>query len=469
MKKLGQYLVEKGWLTVPQVNQGLRHQKVFGGRLGTCLLELNLLGEDRLTRALSELLSLPAAPVEALRNIDESARELLPARMACKSRVVVFEAYATEASVCLLDAKDLMLQDELSFIVSRRLKFHVAPEVRILEALERFYQCDVEARYRRIWDRLNRARYLWQEGAEEAAAEGEIAPSTGPVWAPEAAPELQTPNRSGKAGEPQIGKTPGTPQVPPLPEPSPGREEIPGTGRRETVPSETSTVETDRKQGAADEGPPTSVPTPTPTISDGDESRTPEGDPPEEREGPAEEKKVSETGSTRPIEAMPVPETPEELQEAMNQAGERDQIASLLLDYLRERFDRVLLFMVRGEEVAGWMGAGAEVDQEALQSFTLDFDGPSLFLNLREGSPYFRGPLPRMDRHRRLVEVLGRRPKDCLALPLEIKDRVVGVAYCDRGGEAMGDVDMAAMQELARITKRAFEAFLLRRKRSQQY
>lgn len=470
MKKLGQYVVDKGWLTVSQVNQGLRHKRVFGGRLGTCLLELNLISEERLTKALSELLSLPPAPLQALHNIDESARDLIPARVACKSRVVVFESYATEASVCLLDAKDLMLQDELSFIVSKRLKFHAAPEVRILEALERFYQCDIEPRYERIWDRLNRARYLWKEEEEEEEVGGDagMGRSTGTVWAPEAVPEL---GRTRGGGEPELPATPKSPESAPSRRPTGPPGDAPGPDGAEVgADASAAGPGTERapeevEGGSSDP----SAPTPTPLVSKATEAPPAEESPeePEPSEEPEALEKVSETGSTRPIEPIPVPETPEELRSAMGEAEERDQIASLLLDYLRERFERVLLFMIPGDEVVGWMGAGPEVDQKALQSFQLDFDTPSLFLNLREGSPYFRGPLARMEGHRQIVEILDRRPKDCLALPLEIKDRVVGAVYCDQGGGPMGELDMAEMQGLADITKEAFERLLLRRKREQ--
>ena len=442
MKKLGQYLVEKGWLTVPQVKQALQHQRVFGGRLGTCLLELNLLSEDRLTRALSDVLSLPAVSVEALRNVDVSARDLVPARMACKSRVVVFEAYATEASVCLLDAKDLLLQDELSFVVSKRLKFHVAPEVRIMEALERFYNCDVEARYHRIWDRLNRARYLWQEekparGAEAPVFDDAISGRSrgDTAWAPQPPPDFYTPE-------------PAT-ILPPV---------APTTAR----PAESSPVPVEpgvHASPSAAEAPlsPAAVSTPPPAASQ-HPAAVPEVD------------VVSETGSTRPIEPVEVPADAEALRVAMEAAGERDRIVSLLLVYLRERFDRVVMFMVRAGEIVGWMGAGPGVQQEGIDGFVLEFDRPSLFLNLREGSPFFRGPLLRMDAHHDLASLLGGRwPKDCAAIPLKIRDRLVGVVYVDQGGAAMQDADLGELQRLGSITGKAFESFLVRRKKDQQH
>ena len=38
-KKLGQMLVERGWITGEQLIRAIQSQRVVGGRIGTCLLE----------------------------------------------------------------------------------------------------------------------------------------------------------------------------------------------------------------------------------------------------------------------------------------------------------------------------------------------------------------------------------------------------------------------------------------------
>ena len=41
MAKLGQLLVARSWITVQQLTRALKNQNVAGGRLGTCLLEMD--------------------------------------------------------------------------------------------------------------------------------------------------------------------------------------------------------------------------------------------------------------------------------------------------------------------------------------------------------------------------------------------------------------------------------------------
>src|SRR5215207_7994856 len=82
MAKLGQLLVARGWITVQQLTRALKNQSVVGGRLGTCLLEMDVISEDLLLKGLSEQLGVPAAAVDDLRAVSEEVRDLLSPRLA---------------------------------------------------------------------------------------------------------------------------------------------------------------------------------------------------------------------------------------------------------------------------------------------------------------------------------------------------------------------------------------------------
>ena len=49
--RLTQHLLEKGYVTEDQCNEALERQVVFGGKLGTNLLELFYINEDDLVEA----------------------------------------------------------------------------------------------------------------------------------------------------------------------------------------------------------------------------------------------------------------------------------------------------------------------------------------------------------------------------------------------------------------------------------
>ena len=473
MKKLGQILVERTSLSTDKVHQALQHQQIFGGRLGTCLLELNLVDEEVLSEALSEQAHVPAASVEDLRSIPEAVLQLVPARMAFKSKVMPFDRYSTEARVALIDTKDLILQDELAFVTSKRLKVYIAPEIRILEALEKHYGCDIDQRYQRIWDRLNRARYLWQEKTEspnapEAVKANSVSPpaarsrvtmastDSADQWKPSPAPHLQTPSPP----PPVVGKKEAQAAV------STPEDKSPGAPTSSPKPSETKVSE------ASIPTLPMEIVVEEKDLPARSESSTPQQDvepePASVEKAPRREPTPgSESVSTRPMPSMATPESVADLEALMMSAEERDHIAHALMLYLSESFSRVLCFMVRGDEVAGWLGTGLDVDESQLEQFRLDFTSPSIFLNLKAGTPIYRGPLPKMAAHESLISIWGGRyPRECLLVPVQIKGRLVTVIYLDKGRKALGGIDLGEIQEIGRLTSRAFESFLVRRRES---
>lgn len=201
MGKLGQLLVARGWITVQQLTRALQNQNAVGGRLGTCLLEMEVLGEDLLARSLSEQLGVPAAVIEDLRGIPDEVLRLIPEKLARRCRAIPFRVAGGRLDVAMQDPRNLVCQDEIAFACGRRVKVHVLHELRIFEALQRYYREETPSRYALLLDRLNRARYLW--GGKEGGPRP--APGT-PV-----AQVAQGQGHQGTATRPAIQATPTRP------------------------------------------------------------------------------------------------------------------------------------------------------------------------------------------------------------------------------------------------------------------
>src|ERR1700753_1421253 len=129
MGKLGQLLVARSWITVQQLTRALQNQNAVGGRLGTCLLEMEVVGEDLLVRSLSEQQGVPAAGIEVLRLILE--------KLARRCRPIPFRVAGGRLDVAMQDPRNLVCQDEIAFACGKRVKVHVLHELRIYEALQR--------------------------------------------------------------------------------------------------------------------------------------------------------------------------------------------------------------------------------------------------------------------------------------------------------------------------------------------
>ncbi len=55
--RLGEALVQKGFITEAQLQEALKAQLIYGGHLGTCLIEFGFVKESQLGRVLAEISS----------------------------------------------------------------------------------------------------------------------------------------------------------------------------------------------------------------------------------------------------------------------------------------------------------------------------------------------------------------------------------------------------------------------------
>ncbi|MBZ5637638.1 MAG: hypothetical protein LAO51_02655 [Acidobacteriia bacterium] len=146
-KRIGEALIEKGLITPAQLEVALKNQLILGGHLGTCLLELGFVVEDQLGRTLSEVLQVPYAPPSLLESIHEGLARALPKRLVVEYRAVPIELKEHTLHVAMVDPKDLLALDALAFGSGHKIAPWIAPEVRIVEAMERHYDVQRSLRY----------------------------------------------------------------------------------------------------------------------------------------------------------------------------------------------------------------------------------------------------------------------------------------------------------------------------------
>lgn len=430
MKKLGELLTERGWISRSDLMRALHHQRLVGGRLGTCLLEMGVVSEEHLIQALADQHRVEGVDVDALRNVPEDLREALPGKIAVRCRAVPVHATTSKLTVAMVDPGDLGCQDELSFASSRRLTVAVASEVRIREALDRYYGEPVDARFSRILDHLNRRRYLWRDDEEGGGKQQ---------------PDLEPGERSD-SGRPLFPDAPDrTP--PPLPRP------------------DFDKPEPDQASGAAPAAAGTATSATTATDTDTEAPEAPAGG---RRTRPTAVRLSREERNALYGGRAPAPLSYEEAEDRLGEMESRDLAGELVVDFLRQEFDRVLLFAVRKDAVTGWMGDAEGLDDEALERLRIPLSQPSLFLNLRHGGAFHLGPLPAMPAHRPLVELLGgEAPEEVLLLPVRIADRMVAILWCDRGGEHLGSIDLEALRALADTLADTLERCILLKRQAQ--
>ena len=225
MPRLGELLVAAGLLAAEQVEQALRAQVLWGGRLGTNLVELHLLELDPLSQALGRQHQMPAALARHFEKADPELQHRLSPEIAERFSCIPLlqmgpERHVVVASIAPLVPRQLaIIADELVVDIARLVPA-VAAELRIRYQLERVYGIRRAARFLRA-----RGKSIPPFPAFQVLP---VAPEAEPDAA--AAPSLPTSTReiaTYRPAEPPVDRArtePGLPPdlaVPPSPEPAP--------------------------------------------------------------------------------------------------------------------------------------------------------------------------------------------------------------------------------------------------------
>jgi hypothetical protein len=146
--KLGTLLLRNAVIGLTQLEAALRNQVLYGGRLGTNLVELGFVELDLLADYLSELSGLPVATQELLDETPKEALDAIGPELAHDLGVVPLGATPDGAlAVAMIDPNDA---DALAMIgerVGASVAPYVVPELRGLYYLEKHYGRPRQARF----------------------------------------------------------------------------------------------------------------------------------------------------------------------------------------------------------------------------------------------------------------------------------------------------------------------------------
>jgi MshEN domain len=146
--KLGTLLLRNAAVSLTQLEAGLRAQVLYGGRLGTNLVELGFLDVDGLGAYLGELSGLPVASQALLDMAWPQALALVPAELAdLHGAIPLYLDPAGVLGIAMVDPADEYAKAELTERSGHPLRPHVVAELRLLYYLEKHYGVTRKARY----------------------------------------------------------------------------------------------------------------------------------------------------------------------------------------------------------------------------------------------------------------------------------------------------------------------------------
>ena len=152
-KRLGELLLEKGLLSRASLMAALSNQMVYGGRLGTNLVELELIDIDDLSQALAVQWDVLPVGAELLSRIDEDTMALLTPQLAERYQAIPLVRHGG-ACVMVMAEPTRQKVVALEEVIGQPVRPRVVPELRVRYLLEHLYEIARPQRFLRVSDGL---------------------------------------------------------------------------------------------------------------------------------------------------------------------------------------------------------------------------------------------------------------------------------------------------------------------------
>ncbi|TWT73435.1 Type II/IV secretion system protein [Posidoniimonas polymericola] len=145
MRRLGQILVDMGFITDEQLELVVDEQKQHPGQpIGRVAMDMGLVTEDQLVQALAEQMSLQTVSAHEV-TIEKDVLAMVTEPMAQMYRIIPINFENDTLTVAMCDPQNLSVQDELRTFLGCQIRVLVASEPSINAALERYYGENTES------------------------------------------------------------------------------------------------------------------------------------------------------------------------------------------------------------------------------------------------------------------------------------------------------------------------------------
>jgi type IV pilus assembly protein PilB len=137
-KRIGEVLVDQGFISREQLQKALDEQRAKGMKIGKCLVRLGYITEEKLLEALSAQLDMPQVKLENFK-FDLSVVSLLPEDMCRNYKVVPLYISGKTLTIAMADPTNLRTQDHIKFKTQMDVDAVMASEQDIVAALDKVY------------------------------------------------------------------------------------------------------------------------------------------------------------------------------------------------------------------------------------------------------------------------------------------------------------------------------------------
>jgi type IV pilus assembly protein PilB len=139
-RRLADLLVEEKLISSAQLQEALEAQKSGGEKLGTLLLDMGLLAEDKLLQFLAERTGISFVSLADFGEISEEAVAAVPEAIARQKMLMPFNKTKDRLTVAIADPLDVMVLDDLKMLTGCEVVGCLASEGEIVAAHEKYYK-----------------------------------------------------------------------------------------------------------------------------------------------------------------------------------------------------------------------------------------------------------------------------------------------------------------------------------------
>ncbi|MFN3739416.1 MAG: type IV-A pilus assembly ATPase PilB [Thermodesulfovibrionales bacterium] len=136
--KLGELLVAANLITPEQLKQALDLQRREGGRIGSKLIKLGFLTEEKIVSFLSKQYGVPAINLAEYK-IDPNIIKLIPKDLAQKHLIIPVTRVGPNLTIAMADPTNVFAIDDVKFVTGYNVEVVVASESAIIEGISKYY------------------------------------------------------------------------------------------------------------------------------------------------------------------------------------------------------------------------------------------------------------------------------------------------------------------------------------------
>jgi hypothetical protein len=144
-KKMGDLLKEAGLIDDFQLEAALSHQRNWGGKLGSIIVELEFAREEDIARVISEKMGVPYVNLFEP-ELSPDIFKVLKAEMAKKFGVVPVRKEANTLVLAMSDPMDIETMDNIRFITGLSIKPVLSMTSEIKDAIRKYYDGETVTR-----------------------------------------------------------------------------------------------------------------------------------------------------------------------------------------------------------------------------------------------------------------------------------------------------------------------------------